>query len=285
MRSEKVATVAIRRFDGSNFRNKNDLLVVEEPLEIRLGFGEPENRQQKSIAVTMRTPGNDLELAAGFLFGEGIINQKSDIMRIDHCRDAGQQENPQNIVRVELTPDISPDLQQLERHFYTTSSCGICGKASIEAVRATGCELLPEAVPQVDLDLLLALPEKLKQSQTAFRHTGGLHAAGFFSVTGELLWIYEDVGRHNALDKLVGAALFSNKLPLPEGVILVSGRGGFELIQKTVRAGGQIFAAVGAPSNLAVELARQFRLTLVGFLRENRCNIYTFESRICYPNS
>lgn len=285
MRSGKVATVAIRRFDGSDFRSEDDLLVVEEPLEIRLGFGETENRQQKSIAVTMRTPGNDLELAAGFLFGEGIVNQKSDILRIDHCRDAGQQENPQNIVRVELTQEILPDLQQLKRHFYTTSSCGICGKASIEAVRATGCELLPEAVPQVDLDLLLALPEKLKQSQTAFRHTGGLHAAGFFSVTGELLWIHEDVGRHNALDKLVGAALFSNKLPLPEGVILVSGRGGFELIQKTVRAGGQIFAAVGAPSNLAVELARQFRLTLVGFLRENRCNIYTFESRIRYPNS
>lgn len=285
MRSEKVATVAIRRFDGTNFHTEDDLLVVEEPLEIRLGFGEPEKRQQKSIAVTMRTPGNDLELAAGFLFGEGIVNQKSDILSIDHCRDAGQQENPQNIVRVELTPNISPDLHQLERHFYTTSSCGICGKASIEAVRATGCELLPEAVPQVDLDMLLALPEKLKLSQPAFRHTGGLHAAGFFSATGELLWLREDVGRHNALDKLIGVALFSNKLPLPEGVILVSGRGGFELIQKMVRAGGQIFAAVGAPSNLAVELARQFRLTVVGFLRENRCNIYTFESRIRYPNS
>lgn len=276
----------VTRTDGSKFE---DFLAVEEPLEIRLGFSKQGRIEHRAISITMRTPGNDAELAAGFLFIEGIIQRLDQIKQIRHCGlkigkaqgvlDRATALNS-NTIRVDLNNDVEVDLKRLERHFYTTSSCGVCGKSSIEALR-TGTEKIEDSNhPKLESNLIHRLPEILRASQSVFEQTGGLHASALFNTKGELEIVREDVGRHNALDKIIGAKFIAGELPLSDKVLLVSGRASFELVQKALMAGIPILAAVGAPSSLAVELAAEFGMTLVGFVRDKRFNIYTGESRI-----
>jgi len=257
-----------------------DFLAVEEPMEIRLGFGAKMERQQKSISVTMRTVGNDFELALGFLFTEGIIQSYDDVYSIKHCVDAGKQGANENIVRVELQEDVSLNLSNLERNFYTTSSCGVCGKASIDAIKVHCPLKIPKNTPAFSSELIHELPDKLRQKQAIFEHTGGLHAAALFDTNGNVLMMREDVGRHNAMDKLIGATLLKKMLPLSNYLVLLSGRSSFELVQKAWVSGVGIVAAVGAPSSLAVQLAREAEMTLLGFVRQQRFNIYSGEWRI-----
>jgi FdhD protein len=260
-----------------------DAIAIEEPLEIRLEYGPAGERKVQNISVTMRTPGNDAELAAGFLFTEGIIKNASDIQQIAHCFIACA-ENRENVIQVTLDNNVIPHLQNTERNFYTTSSCGVCGKGSINAIRTVSSKDL--ALPDtnaINADVLTLLPDILRRHQKVFEDTGGLHASALFTPAGELIILREDVGRHNALDKLIGAAINKNLLPLNSSVLLLSGRASFELVQKAVMAGINIIAAVGAPSSLAVQLAQEFNITLTGFLRGGRFNIYTMPQRILIP--
>jgi FdhD protein len=269
------------RVTGAATTHATDLLAVEAPLEISLLHGPAAQRQTRALAVTMRTPGHDAELVAGFLLSEGIISQFADILRIEHRADPRRPEERGNVIQAELAPGVAVELDRLERHFYTTSSCGVCGKTSIAAVRATACPLPPDLdSPRVPASLLHALPERQRAAQAVFEQTGGLHATALFSADGELLLLREDVGRHNAFDKVVGASLLSGQFPLGQHVVLLSGRASFELVQKAALAGVAILAAVGAPSSLAVEAADEFGITLLGFVRNERFNIYTHESRI-----
>ncbi len=258
-------------------RVRRDSLATEEPLEIRVGrAGEPAER----VSVTMRTPGSDFELAAGFLYTEGVVAGAGEVAAVRYCVDADVDGAQQyNVVSVVLAPGASWDPESLRRNFYTTSSCGVCGKASIEAVRGAGCPVVSGGFA-VAAETLLALPERLRGAQAVFERTGGLHAAALFTPEGELVRAREDVGRHNAMDKVVGAALLAGELPLRERVLLVSGRLSFELVQKAARAGAAVLAGVSAPSSLAVELAEEAGMTLVGFLREGRFNVYTGRERI-----
>jgi FdhD protein len=249
-------------------------------LEIRLAYTGPDGgRAQKSISVTMRTPGNDDELAAGFLFTEGIVRQRSDFNSIAPCGPPAPN-GLINVVRVELADGVDVDLERLERHFYTSSSCGVCGKSSLDAVAVQGHFEPRAARMPVAADALKALPAALLRQQAVFEQTGGLHASGLFDSTGEILAVREDVGRHNALDKLIGRSLLSDQLPLSEFGIVVSGRASFELMQKAMMAGVPTLAAVGPPSSLAIELAEEFGMTLVGFLKADRFNIYAGAQRI-----
>lgn len=283
--SYSVMSVNVKKVRALEVTSEPDLLAVEEPLEIRIGFGEEHQRQEKSISVTMRTPGHDLELAQGFLFTEGIIRSADDILSIKHCRQVKKEEEIGNVVRVELSYELPIDIQKLQRHFYTTSSCGVCGKSSIEAVEVNACESLPTGKPVLDRQLIHELPIKLREAQAVFEYTGGLHAAGLFDHKGKLLLMREDVGRHNALDKLVGAAADQGLLPLHPYLVQVSGRASFELVQKAVVAGAPMLSAVGAPSSLAVQLAQSSGMTLIGFARNNRYNIYTQPDRIIVKKS
>jgi FdhD protein len=264
--------------DGAS-RGRGDYLATEEPLEIRLAGGGRTER----LAVTMRTPGNDFELAAGFLHGEGIVTSREQVRRISYCTDpeldAAQQ---YNVVNVELAGGAWPDLRGLERHFYTSSACGVCGKASLDAIEVRGCAL-PSAGPLVDAEVLYELPDRLREAQGLFESTGGLHAAGLFTPDGRLECLREDVGRHNAVDKLVGWALLQGELPLSERVLLVSGRASFEIMQKALAAGVPVVCAVSAPSSLAVNVAERFGMTLAGFLRGRRFNLYAGGDRIALP--
>jgi len=274
-------------------RLRQDHIATEEPLEIRLTAGLPERggavpvfsrrgqaASQRTVAITMRTPGADFELAAGFLYGEGIVRSREEILGISHCADADLDEDKRyNIVQVDLRRGVLPDLAALERHFYTTSACGVCGKASLEALKIRGAPRIAPG-PVVDAAVLRALPEKLRAGQGIFAATGGLHAAALFDAEGNLLALREDVGRHNALDKLVGWALTEGRLPLSGQVVMVSGRTSFEILQKSLMAGAPMVCAVSAPSSLAVALAREFGLTLVGFLRGERFNVYAGLERI-----
>lgn len=256
-----------------------DILAVEEPLEIRLVYGPADNRSTKSISITMRTPGYDFELATGFLFTEGIINQYDEIHKISH---SPSLLNPENILLVELKDHVRPDMIKLERNFYTTSSCGVCGKASIDAVRTTGniSKLSNENTIQINKNIFYTLPDRLRQQQDVFETTGGLHASALFDLEGQILFVREDVGRHNALDKLIGYSLSQGILPLNAHILLLSGRASFELVQKAAMAQIKIIAAVGAPSSLAVEMAKDFGITLIGFLRDRRFNVYSGAERI-----
>ena len=273
---QPVKGVQVQRF-GPQTRENLDLLAVEEPLEIRLEFGKLEDRQQKSIAVTMRTPGNDLALAAGFLYAEGILEKLEDIHKIDHCGNVKKPEEFGNVVKVELKPSIQPNLEKLERNFYMSSSCGVCGKASIEAIGLETCKIVAPNATKFQADLILKLPAIADAQQAVFRHTGALHAASIFDAAGNLLVQMEDVGRHNALDKAIGSLFFAGKLPLDQHILLLSGRTGFELVQKAAMAGISCMAAVGAPTSLAVELAQSLGITLIGFLRGDRFNVYSGE--------
>ncbi len=260
-----------------------DALAVEEPLEIRVGFGGNggERRAHRAVSVTMRTPGHDPDLAAGFLLTEGIVRSATDIEAIWHCGPP-TPEGHRNVVRAELRPGVVVDLDRLERHFYTTSSCGVCGKTSIEAVRvAGGADVVrDERQPVFDAALIHRLPALLRAAQAVFEQTGGLHAAALFDADGRLICLREDVGRHNAVDKVIGAQLLVSSLPLDAHLLLVSGRASFELVQKADLAGIPILAAVGAPSSLAVELARARAMTLLGFVRNERFNIYAGAGRV-----
>ncbi|NEN93857.1 MAG: formate dehydrogenase accessory sulfurtransferase FdhD, partial [Okeania sp. SIO3H1] len=251
-----------------------DQLVTEEPLEIRLTF------PKQTIAVTMRTPGNDFDLAAGFLYSEGIIKNREDIEKISYCVDPEiDGEQLQNIVNVTLKSELKPNLKTLERHFFSSSACGICGKASIESLHIKGFSAIP-LKSEVPAEVIYSLPEKLSNAQRVFKSTGGLHAAALFDTQGELLKLREDVGRHNALDKLIGSEFLAGILPLNNHIIMVSGRSSFEIIQKCITVGVPIVCAVSAPSSLAVEIAREFNITLVGFLRGKKFNIYSGVERI-----
>lgn len=273
-----VSGVKVLEISDKELFEKHDLLAVEEPLEIRIGYGSNSNRLQKPLVVTLRTPGNDFELALGFLYSEGIINDFSDVSGIKYCEDVGKQEEKGNVVRVELNPGKSPDFDKLERNFFMNSSCGVCGKTSIESVRIA-CKDLP-AGPKIDSRLIGDLIGEMEEKQRLFEHTGGLHAVGLFSNKGEILLMREDIGRHNALDKIIGAALISGDYDLSNCLLLLSGRAGFELVQKAIRAGVCIIAAVGAPSSLSVSLAQDFGMTLIGFLKKGKFNIYSGSERI-----
>ncbi|MFJ5113217.1 formate dehydrogenase accessory sulfurtransferase FdhD [Streptomyces sp. NPDC088551] len=269
--TERRRTIRIR--DGA-VSTRPDTLVAEEPLEIRLN-GKP-------LAITMRTPGDDFALAAGFLVSEGVLAAGADVQSIVYCAGAKDDgSNTYNVVDVRLAPGVPvPDIT-LERNVYTTSSCGLCGKASLDAVRTTARFPISDTPPvRVEPALLSGLPDRLRAAQQVFDRTGGLHAAALFSEDGEMLDIREDVGRHNAVDKLVGRALRQDLLPLSRAILLVSGRASFELAQKAVMAGIPVLAAVSAPSSLAVDLAAETGLTLVGFLRGTSMNVYAGDGRI-----
>ena len=267
-----ILTVPVQRIDGESSSSFQDLLAIEEPLEIRLG--------EQPVSITMRTPGHDFELAAGFLFTEGILQSSQQIHRIRWTAVTGNARQAANSVTVELNPGAEVDFKRLERHFYTSSSCGVCGKASIDAIQMQGCPVLPRDSPLVASDVIHRLPEALRHQQAVFERTGGLHAAALFDAKGNLAIMREDVGRHNAVDKVIGAEMLRDHTPLSDKLLLVSGRVSFELTQKALMAGIPFMAAVGAPSSLAVETAMRFNMTLVGFVRDGRFNIYSGASRI-----
>ena len=274
-----VKRVQIQRF-GADGGNCDDVVATEEPLEIRLSYTHPDGRRaQKSISITMRTPGNDEELAAGFLLTEGIIAGPAELEAIGPCGPPAAN-GLINVVRVDLAPDVEVNLARLERHFYTSSSCGVCGKASLEAVAVQGRYDLRGNPLRISAENLGALPDRLRALQSVFERTGGLHASGLFDAGGQVRVSREDVGRHNALDKLIGQALLKDELPMSDCGVVVSGRASFELMQKAMMAGIPMMAAVGAPSSLAVEFAEEFGMTLVGFLTANRFNVYSRLDRI-----
>jgi len=272
-----VAPVTIQKITGDSLTESPDLLAVEEPLEIRLGFGPVEDRQQRSIAVTMRTPGHDEELAMGFLFTEGIIHKPSDIISCRHCVQDATKEG--NVIRVELNPEVEVDWSRLNRNTFTSSSCGLCGKTTIDAVMALTPGPISSAF-SVDSSVIHSLPEQVRSVQRAFAYTGGIHAAALFDADGTILLVREDIGRHNALDKLIGAALWKGWLPLERFGIFLSGRIGVELVQKSWMAGVPVLAAVGAPSSLAVQMAQDAAITLAGFVRDGRFNLYNQPDRV-----
>ena len=276
--NSQPVTISVVR--GSSRQWREDRVAVEEPLEIRLGYELPEGRAETSISITMRTPGNDAELATGFLFTESIIRDPSDIALVKPCGSPAPDSGNTNVIRVELESGLSVDLDRLQRHFYTTSSCGDCGKTSHDALRVSGASSRPLDDTRFDRAMLAGLPDKLRAAQKVFDETGGLHAAAAFNVAGDIIVSHEDVGRHNAVDKVVGTLLAVGQLPANELGLLVSGRASFELMQKALIAGMPLLAAVSAPSSLAVDLAREFNVTLVGFLRDDTFNIYAAEERI-----
>lgn len=265
--------VSIHRFEAGITAPTQDSVAIEEPLEIRLRYFNAQKRQTKALSVTMRTPGHDKELAAGFLFSESLIESGADIESIET---SGIESNE---LTVELGDHVEVDWERLRRNFYTTSSCGVCGKSSLEALEIEDREPLNSGFTLTP-EVLESLPRRLRDSQSDFASTGGLHAAGLFSRDGELLAAFEDVGRHNATDKLIGHFLLREEPVLSTGILALSGRASFELLQKAYRARIPFVAAIGAPSSLAVDLARRFGITLVGFLREGRFNVYSHSERI-----
>ena len=264
---EPFTRTDVVRFDDGSREVGEDAVVVEEPLEIRLG--------EKPVSVTLRTPGDDFDLAAGFLMSESILRDSADIAAIRHW-------GSPNVVRVDLREGVQVDLQRLHRHFYSTSSCGVCGKVSIDALRVQTAPI--ESGMRVTDDVIVRLPEKLRAHQKAFDATGGIHAAGIFTADGTLLRLREDVGRHNAVDKVIGS-FFREGVALDQHILVVSSRTSFEIVQKAIVARVPILAAVGAPSSLAVELAREFNLTLLGFVRDGRFNVYAGAARIQYERA
>jgi FdhD protein len=269
-RPRSMDLTQVSEWQEGKLRRVQDYLVGEEPLEIRVG--------KHPLSVTMRTPGHDLELAAGFLYTEGLIQRREQIASLESRVDSAERDRG-NVVQIEFESGLSLDLENTQRNFFAASSCGICGKASIDSVRVRGIQP-PNPDLRLDPEVLCQLPVRLKQAQAIFDRTGGLHAAALFDTRGELAALREDVGRHNAVDKVVGWALLEGRLPLAEYALLVSGRGGFEIVQKAIVAGVPIVASVSAPSGLAVQLARELRLTLVGFLRGRRFIVYAGEERL-----
>jgi FdhD protein len=283
-----LCSLEAERVTGFASQTVEEMLAVEEPLEIQLGYGAAQSRAVKSISVTMRTPGNDFELAAGFLMTEGVVRDVNEIERIayaaagnniDGSAEAAAVQSAlpyhprNNVVRVDLSVDVRVSLSALERNFYTTSSCGICGKASLLALRSV-CPPRRRNTFSISAETLYMLPARLREAQSVFDRTGGLHGAGLFDADGELLALREDVGRHNAVDKLLGEEFLADRTPLYEYLLLLSGRASFELLQKGLMGGISMVVSVGAPSSLAVEVARESDITLVGFLRDSHFNVY-----------
>ncbi|HLF63120.1 MAG TPA: formate dehydrogenase accessory sulfurtransferase FdhD [Saprospiraceae bacterium] len=267
-----VRTWTVHRIEVDNEYVFNDVVVVEEPLELRITYGPSALRTEIPLSVTMRTPGDDLALATGFMITEGIVHSMKDILSVD--------QPSENVVVVHLHPDFVFLPEKIQRHFYTTSSCGICGKASIDMVRQVSSYRLIPGQPQIPFGALVQMGEILRNEQPVFAATGGIHATALFDAASQLLCTKEDIGRHNAMDKMIGWAAAQNLLPLTHHLVVVSGRGGFELIQKASAAGVAIFAAVGAPSSLALELAEESDMTVAGFLRGDRVNVYTHPERV-----
>ena len=275
-RPGSTTRVPVTVVDGGRLVTRSDRLATEEPLEIRVRT----TGDAKTVAFTMRTPGADFDLAIGFLFAEGLIESKEQIRTIAYCRDPGVDiDQLYNIVTVDLDADVHVELGGLERHFYTSSACGVCGKANLDMLSTQGAKPLPDG-PRVDGETIAGLPEKLRAAQRLFHATGGLHAAGLFTRTGEPIDVREDVGRHNAVDKLLGARVMEGEIPSTDRIVMVSGRASYEILQKCLVAGVPIVCAVSAPSSLAVDVARAFNMTLIGFLREERFNIYSGADRI-----
>ena len=274
MQKSAVRDIKIKKISNAGISEEDDLIAVEEPLEIQIEYQSGGKRIKKSISVTMRTPGNDEELATGFLFTEGILYDRNQISKIS------TDIFDENKVLVRLTDNEIPRLQTSERNFYTTSSCGVCGKSSIDAIKTVS----PFANQPDDLSasvgLFYSLQNTLKKQQEVFQNTGGLHASGLFDLKGNIILLREDVGRHNALDKAIGASFLQDQLPLNRTILLLSGRASFELIQKASMAGIKIVAAIGAPSSLALQLAQEFDITLIGFLGNEQFNIYSGSDRI-----
>jgi FdhD protein len=264
MAEERIALVGVTRVAQGSVTHNEDVLAVEEPLEIRIAW----EGHEKNISVTMRTPGDDHDLAAGFLFTEGLIRSAAEIDSIRHW-------GSPNIVRVSLAAGAHLDTSRLDRHFYTTSSCGVCGKTSIDALRTVSQHLPPTA--PVQSAVIHRLPGILEKHQSAFRVTGGLHGASICTSNGDLRAIREDIGRHNAVDKVIGSLFREGATPLTGSVLMVSSRASFELVQKAIVAGIAVLASVGAPSTLAVSLAQEFGVTLLGFVRDGRFNVYSGE--------
>jgi len=271
-----AARVDILEVRGAEARRRRDAVAVEEPLEIRVC---PADGPWVAAAVTMRTPGADFELAAGFLFTEGVLDHPAQVQAITYCTDPGVEQR-YNIVNVHLRPGAAWDPGRLQRNFYVASSCGVCGKASIDAVTARGVRVAPDPGFAVDAAVLRSLGQALRGSQRVFERTGGLHAAGLFDGEGRLLRLREDVGRHNAVDKVIGGAFLEGAVPLRRHILMVSGRAGFEIVQKAAVAGVPVVVAVSAPSSLACEAAQRFGLTLIGFARGDRFNVYTGWDRV-----
>ena len=272
---QQATTFKIIKVNGNKALRADDTITTEEPLEIRLQYATRIGMQRKSISVTMRTPGNDAELAVGFLYTENIISGLSDVKALEHTDIKNN-----NVVLVTLEENVTPDIGKLDRNFYTTSSCGVCGKSSIESVRVSCPIVDTKDNIVVSLDTLYSLPDKLRNNQEVFSLTGGLHGCAIFDLSGNIILAKEDAGRHNALDKLIGAALNADMLPMNKHILMLSGRVSFELVQKAAMAGIKIIAAVGAPSSLAVEMATEWGMTLVGFLRNEKFNVYAGVERI-----
>lgn len=279
MKEEALKNNSIEKLDVIKVKENSshammDEVSVEEPLEIKVRYGNDSEKKIKNLSVTMRTPGNDMELAAGFLFTEGIISELGQIKHIEHVKTDCSRNNENSIV-VELVSGFTPELMNVDRNFYTTSSCGVCGKGSIESIRTVSSfqEMEKEEL-KIDLEVLYQLSEKLRVFQDNFSSTGGIHASGIFDLEANLLGLREDVGRHNALDKLIGYFLLENQLPLRNRILVLSGRASFELVQKAAMSGISFIAAIGAPSSLAIKLAKEFDVSLLGFLGKNRFNIY-----------
>lgn len=269
MKKDSLQAFEIKRYTNGDVKYVNDLLSVEEPLGIKIKC----NDFIQDISVTMRTPGDDASLAVGFLFTEGIIQSFSEITAV--------VESPEDSsVTIELVSGVNWESQKIQRNFYTTSSCGVCGKSSIDAVKSVCTVIVPQKNWKIDSELLRALPQKLREAQDSFEYSGGIHASALFNLKGDLLNIKEDVGRHNALDKLIGSQLMIQSIPLFNEILILSGRGSFELIQKAAMAGIRCVACVGAPSSLAVELAQEYNITLIGFLKADRFNVYTGFERV-----
>ena len=271
--------ISITQYSSGGTSGKIDHVAIEEPLEIRVVSGPETKRRGKSLSITMRTPGHDEELALGFLFTEGILTSIAQVVRVEYCGPLAEGQKQKNTIRIELSNDAEFDPQKLQRHFYTTSSCGVCGKASLEALYQQSFAPVTSQL-QISASKVSELPSRLRCQQESFQRTGGIHAAGMFDREGNLMELREDVGRHNALDKLIGTSFRNGELPASERMLVVSGRASFELLQKSLAAGFPVFVAVGAPSSLAVELATEFGITLIGFASESKFNVYCHAHRI-----
>lgn len=270
----------VERISGSGVQTFTDDLALEEPLEIQVVFGPADAREVKTISITMRTPGHDRELAAGFLVGEGLLRSLEQVEDVSSCGPRFGKEGFQHGVRVALRPGVSLDLKRLDRNCYTTSSCGVCGKTSMDALKLNFFPALPAGEWQADAAIIRTLPARLREAQDVFQHTGGLHAAGLFSPEGQPIIVREDVGRHNAVDKVVGSQFLEGNGLLSHAILVVSGRASFELMQKALAAGIPMLVAVGAPSSLAVQVAEEFGATLIGFTKLSGFNIYTSPERV-----
>ena len=288
-----IETVSIMRYrfdnelvsDSPRILTIDDSVAIESPLEIRIVFGAISQRKDRSLSITMRTPGNDFELTAGFLLSEAIIQSGDDIESFEFCGTVAEGETTSNQLRVNLSPSVDVEMSKLQRHFYTTSSCGVCGKASLDAIEAQDVSPIVNKELNIPPSVVRVLPDLLRQQQDIFGSTGGLHAAGLFSTSGELLHLREDVGRHNAVDKLIGKQLIDpaagqGREAMANSILVVSGRASFELVQKAVVTQIPMMVAVGAPSSLAVDLAKRFGLTLVGFNTGDKFNVYSGNERI-----